>query len=162
RMFKWAAGRKLVPLSVHQALDTVEGLRAGRSAAGETAPVKPVSQGVVDATRPHLTPQVAAMVRLQLLTGMRPGEGIVMRGIDLAVSGPVWQYRPGSDRGAHGGHKTAWRGHDRVILIGPRGQEVLRPWLRQDGGDYLFQPKEARAAFDAERRANRKTPMTPS
>jgi hypothetical protein len=28
--------------------------------------------------------------------------------------------------------------------------------------EYLFQPKEARAAFDAERRRNRKSPMTPS
>jgi integrase len=162
RLFKWAAGRKLVPLSVHQALNTVEGLRAGRSAAHETAPIKPVAQTTVDATLPHMTPQVAVMVRLQLLTGMRPGEVIVMRGIDLDVSGPVWTYRPGSDKGQHGAHKGAWRGHDRVILIGPKGQEVLRPWLRQDAGEYLFQPKEARAAFDAERKANRKSPMTPS
>src|SRR5262245_29494697 len=69
RMFKWAAGRKLVPLSVHQSLETVEGLRAGRSAARETAPVKPVAQQAVDATLPHMPPQIAAMVRLQLLTG---------------------------------------------------------------------------------------------
>jgi integrase len=162
RLFKWAAGRKLVPLSVHQALDTVEGLRVGRSKARETAPVKAVAQTVVDATLPHMTPQVAAMVRLQLLTGMRPGEVIVMKGIDLDVSGTVWTFRPGSDKGEHGAHKTAWRGHDRVILIGPKGQEMLRPWLRQDAGEYIFQPKEARAAFDAERKANRKSPMTPS
>jgi hypothetical protein len=87
---------------------------------------------------------------------------IVLRGVDLDRSGPVWTYRPGSDKGEHGAHKTAWRGHDRTILIGPKGQEVLRPWLRQNAGEYLFQPKEARAAFDAERRAKRKTPMTPS
>src|SRR5262249_37504945 len=30
RMFKWAVAKKLVPLTVHQGLQTVEGLRAGR------------------------------------------------------------------------------------------------------------------------------------
>ena len=162
RLFKWAASRKLVPLTVHQALETVEGLRAGRSKAKETAPVKPVAVDTVEATLPHMTPQIAAMVRLQLLTGMRPGEVIILRGLDLETSGKMWTYRPGSDSGPHGAHKTAWRGQDRVILIGPRGQEVLRPWLRLNLNEYLFQPKEARAAFDAERRRNRKTPMTPS
>ena len=84
-----------------------------------------------------------------------------MRGIDLDASGPVWAYRPGSDQG------RARRAQDRLARARPRrpdraaGQEVLRPWLRQDPGEYLFQPKEARAAFDAERRANRKSPMTP-
>ncbi len=162
RLFKWAALRKLVPLAVHQQLLTVEGLRAGRSQAKETAPVRPVPLDAVDATVPHMPGAVAAMVRLELLTGMRPGEVIVMRGIDLEMAGPVWTYRPGSDRGPHGAHKTAWRGHGRVVLIGPRGQEVLRPWLRLNLNEYLFQPKEARAAFDAERRRNRKSPMTPS
>jgi len=144
-----------------QDLGAVEGLRAGRTGARESAPVRPVPGDVVEATLPFMTPQVAAMVRLQLLTGMRPGEVIAMRGIDLDTSGPVWAYRPGSDREPHGAHKTAWRGHGRVVLIGPRGQEVLRPWLRLNIVEHLFQPREARAAFDAERRRNRKTPMTP-
>jgi integrase len=162
RMFKWAASHKLVPLTVHQEMATVEGLRAGRSQARETAPIKAVALETVDATLPHMTSQVAGMVRLQLCTGMRPGEVIVMRGIDLETSGKVWTYRPGSDRGPHGAHKTAWRGQDRIVNIGPQGQEILRPWLRLNLNEYLFQPKESRAAFDAERRRNRKTPMTPS
>src|SRR5262249_45494615 len=57
---------------------------------------------------------------------------------------------------------NAYRGQDRVIPIGPRGQEVLRPWLRLNLQEYLFQPREARAWWDAERRKKRKTPMTPS
>src|SRR5207237_1028218 len=59
-------------------------------------------------------------------------------------------------------HKNSYRGQDRIIPIGPRGQEVLRPWLRLNLNEYLFQPAEARAAFDAERRRNRKSPVTPS
>jgi integrase len=162
RLFRWAAARKLVPLSVHESLGTVEGLRAGRSAARETAPVRPVAEAVVEATLPCMRPQVVAMVRLQQLTGMRPGEVVVMRGIDLEMSGPVWRYRPGSDQGPHGQHKTAHRGQARVILIGPRAQEVLRPWLRLNLQEYLFQPREAVAQYRAELRRKRKSPLTPS
>jgi integrase len=162
RLFRWAASKKLVPLSVHQGLATIEGLRAGRSEARETEPVRPVAEHVVEATLPHVQPQVATMARLQLLTGMRPGEVVVMRGMDLETTGKVWAYRPGSDAGPHGKHKTAYRGQARVILIGPRAQEVLRPWLRLNLREYLFQPREAMAQYRAELRRNRKTPLTPS
>jgi site-specific recombinase XerD len=162
RLFRWAAAKKLAPAGVFHELSVVEGLRAGRSAARETPPVRPVPDTVVETTLPFLQPQVAAMVQLQRLTGMRPGEVLVIRGIDLEMDGPVWRYRPGSDRGLHGAHKNAYRGHDRVIAIGPRGQEVLRAWLRADTSEFLFQPREAEAWRDAERRKSRKTPMTPS
>jgi integrase len=162
RLFRWGATKKLVTAGVYHDLMTLPGLRASRSAARETEPVRPVADATVGATLPHLRPQVAAMVRLQRLTGMRPGEILIMRGIDLETGGKVWLYRPGSDRGPHGTHKNAYRGQDRVIPIGPRGQEVLRPWLRLNLSEYLFQPVEARAAWDAERRRKRKTPMTPS
>jgi integrase len=161
RLFRWAAAKKLVPASVHENLATVEGLRAGRSGARETAPVRPVAEHVVAATLPHLRPQVAAMVRLQLLTGMRPGEVVVLRGMDLEMTSKVWSYRPGSDAGPHGKHKTAHRGQGRVILIGPRAQEILRPWLRLNLQEYLFQPREAMAQYRAELRQKRKTPLTP-
>jgi integrase len=162
RLFRWGASKKLVPLSVHESLATVGGLRAGRSAARETAPVRPVAEPVVALTIPYLRPQVAAMVRLQLLTGMRPGEVVVMRGMDLEMTGTVWTYRPGSDAGPHGKHKTAHRGQSRVIHIGPRAQEVLRPWLRLNLQEYLFQPREAMEQYRAELRRNRKSPLTPS
>jgi integrase len=162
RLFRWGASKKLVPLSTYQILTTVEGLRAGRSDAKETDPVRPVAQNIVDATLPFLSAQLAAMVRLQFLTGMRPGEVTIMRTIDLETGSKVWAYRPGSDRGPHGTHKTAYRGQDRFILIGPRAQEVLRPWLRLNIQEYLCQPCEAMETLRARRRGERKTPMTPS
>jgi len=161
RMFRWAAAKKHLPPTIFQSLAMVEGLRAGRSGARETAPVKPVAQGPVDDTLPFLTPQVATMVRLELLTGMRPGEVTIMRSMDLEMTGNVWAYRPGSDQ-PHGAHKTAYRGQTRTILLGPRAQQVLRPWLRLNLQEYLFQPKEAMKALNAQRRMNRKTPVTPS
>jgi hypothetical protein len=40
-MFRWAVSLEMLPPSIHHALATVPGLRAGRSAAKETAPVSP-------------------------------------------------------------------------------------------------------------------------
>jgi len=50
----------------------------------------------------------------------------------------------------------------KLLPIGPKGQEILRPWLRENKDEFLFQPSEARRDQNAERRKKRKTPMTPS
>ncbi len=122
RAFKWGVSKELVPPPVHQALKTVEGLKKGRCEAKESEPVLPVEVSLVEKTLPHLLAPVAAMVRLQLLTGMRPGEACVLRPCDLDTTGPVWLYRPPQ-------HKTAHKGKPRVVAIGPKAQEVLRPYL---------------------------------
>ena len=96
-----------------------------------------VSVAVVKATLPHLTAPLAAMVKLQLLTGARPGEIASLRPRDVDRSDPAsWVYRPGS-------HKTEHHGRDRVIVLGPRAQKVLRPWLDRDPDMNCFRPAEA-------------------
>jgi integrase len=162
RMFRWAAEEELLPGSVYDNLAKVTSLRKGKCDARESERVRPVCDEVVDATLPFLHPMLRAMVELQRLTGMRPGEVCRLRGMDLEASGPVWVYRPGSDQGAEGEHKTAHHGHERTILLGPRAQEVVKPWLKTDLTAYLFSPKEAEALRNAVRRQNRKSPMTPS
>jgi hypothetical protein len=57
----------------------VSGLQRCRCDARETDAVKPVPDHVVDATVPYLSPTVRAMVDLQPLTGMRPGELCMLR-----------------------------------------------------------------------------------
>src|SRR5262249_47975153 len=69
RAFKWGVANELIPPSVLHALQSVSGLQRGRTEARETAPVGPVHPAVVEATLPELNRHVAAMVRLQLLTG---------------------------------------------------------------------------------------------
>jgi integrase len=155
RLFKWAASEELVPAAVYQALKTVSGLPKGRSEARERDPIKPVPDALVDAIRPHVARQVWAMIQLQRLSGMRPGEVVLMRGCDLDRGGEVWSYTPGQ-------HKTEHRGRSRRIALGPRAQEVLRPWLRADSMEYLFMPREAMAEFRAEQRRRRRTPLYPS
>jgi integrase len=123
RVFKWAASEEMVPAPVHQALATVGGLQRGRTSARETAPVKPVAVALVDATLPHLPAFVASMVQVELFTGMRPAEVCNLRLAEIDRTGNVWVYRPAN-------HKTAWRGKERVVPIGPRAQEVLRGYIR--------------------------------
>jgi integrase len=155
RLFKWAAAKRIVPATVFHELQTVEGLRAGRSAAKETKPVGPVRLPVVQSTLPFMPDTVADMVRLQMLTGMRSGELVTMRPIDLEMSGAVWHYKPAQ-------HKTAHHGHERVIAIGPQGQTILRRYLKTDLQAPLFSPRESMERFREQQRKERKTKVQPS
>lgn len=126
RMFKWGVSRELVPVAIHQALVTVSWLRKGKTEAKDYAPVGAVSDDVMEATLRHVVYEpVKAMIRFQRLVGCRPGELFSMRCGDIdrsKESEGVWIYRPES-------HKTEHHGKSRVIVIGPRAQEILRPFL---------------------------------
>jgi integrase len=163
RMFRWAAGEELLPGSVYENHRSVAGLRAGKTAARETQKDRPVPTDQLDATLPNLSRVVRAMVQFELLTGCRPDEVCRLRPLDVDMRNPTcWVYRPGSDHGQHGQHKTALHGHDHLVLIGPRAQLVLRPYLGTNPAAYCFNPADGEDARDAERRENRKTPLYPS
>ncbi|QDV77051.1 tyrosine-type recombinase/integrase [Botrimarina mediterranea] len=153
RAFRWAAGEELIPACVPAALVMVPGLRAGRTTARETAPVLPVADAVIAATLPKLPSVVADMVRLQRLTGMRPGEVCDLRPCDLDRSGEVWNYRPES-------HKTQHHGRERVVFIGPKAQGVLLKYLARGATTHCFRPCDSEAKRRAELHAARTTPMS--
>jgi integrase len=155
RLFKWAVAEELIPPSVAHGLAALAGLRKGRSEARESKPVRPVADSVVDATLPYLPTVIAEMVRLQRLTGTRPAEVCAIRPCDVDTTGDVWTYRPQS-------HKTEHHGCDRIIFIGPKAQEILRPYLLRDKTAYCFVPAESERKRNTLRRENRRSPMTPS
>jgi integrase len=155
QMFKWAVENEMVPPSVHHGLKAVSGLRKGRTDVRESEPVKRVPDHLVDAIRPYVSRQVWAMVELQRLTGMRPGEVTIMRTIDVDTSGRVWIYTPET-------HKTEHHDRERKIYIGPQAQSILRPWLRTELTAYLFSPREALAERSTRLRAARKSKVQPS
>lgn len=154
RVFKWGASQELLPVTIHQALATVPGLRKGRSDAREAQPVQPVAIDVVDATLPYLPVIVADMVRLHRLIGARPAEVCIIRPCDVDTSGAVWTYRPES-------HKTEHHGHQRVIMIGPKAQNVLRPYLLRDKTRYCFVPVEGERRRRADLHERRLSPVRP-
>jgi integrase len=152
RVFRWAVSEELAPATLVDALSTVAGLEAGRTSAPETVPVDPVSDQVVSETLPHLSGVVADMVRFQRLTGCRPGEVRQLRPMDVDRSQVVWQYRPAS-------HKTQHHGIKRVIFVGPKAQEVLRPYLLRAADAYCFSPAESKKQSQEAPHAARKTPL---
>jgi len=155
-VFRWAVEHELVPVAVYQALATVAGLPRGRSEARERPPVRPVPQEHVEAVLPRVSPTVATMIRVQQLAGMRPQEVILMRAVDIDRTDPAcWAYRPHR-------YKSEHRDRDRVIFLGPRCQELLRPYLDYDPAGYLFSPRRAEAQRRAELGARRKRPLTPA
>jgi integrase len=156
RMFRWAAEEQIVSGSVHAELKAVTGLRRGKSEARETARVMPAKPEHVEAALPFMCSPVQGMVRFQQLTGCRPAEACRLRAVDIDMGDPTcWVYRPGSDQGPHGEHKTAHHGHDRLVLIGPRAQEVVRAHLKTDLHAYLFCPRDATRERNEKVRARR-------
>lgn len=140
-VFGWAVSMDLVPAPTWQALKSLPALRRGQGTAIENVPVKPANLRDVAKVLRVAPPQIGALIRLQWLTGARPGEVVQLRLGDIDRTGTVWIYRPGS-------HKTEHHGINREILLGPRAQAVLAPFLRADPGAYLF-------------RTTRDEPMTP-
>ncbi|MCL2648466.1 MAG: site-specific integrase [Phycisphaerales bacterium] len=141
-VFKWGVENEMVSPVVLDALRAVAPLKQGRCEVRESEPVKPVEQELVNAVEPFVASQVWAMIRLQLLTAMRPGEVVTMRRGELDRSGKVWVYTPPA-------HKTAHRGHRRRIYLGPQAQATVLPFLARPDDAYLFSPIEA----EKERRA---------
>jgi integrase len=137
RMYKRSASLELISETTYRALTTVDGLREGRSAAKEYEPVKPVEEKLIDRIIPYASRVVGAMMKLHLLTGMRSSELCTMRQCDIDVSDKeVWLYRPSQ-------HKNLWRKKPRIIPIGPKGQETLKPFLSRPLDEYIFNPNEA-------------------
>ncbi len=154
RMFRWAVGEQLLPVETYQTLAVVPGLRAGRTDARECEPVMPVDDATVEATLPHLPSEVLRdMVRLQRLTGCRPAELCSMRPADIDRTGEVWQYRPKS-------HKTAYRGRERIIFVGPQGQAILLRYLARDAEAFCFAPCDSEAKRRAAVHTVRVTPLS--
>jgi integrase len=155
-MFKWASSHELVPVSVYHALNTIEPLKRGRTIAREGKRVLPAPMELVDGCRPFLSRQVNGLIDLQLLTGARCGELVIMRPIDIDMTSKdgVWRYRPAT-------HKTEHFGKERVIYLGPRAQEVILPFLAERRTDqYIFSPAEAEQERRAKLTAARKTPLS--
>lgn len=133
RMYRWGTAEQLVSAATWSALRALPWLKAGRTKARDPDPIKPVDDKVVDDTLVELGPIVKAMVELQRATGMRPNEVCQLRRMDLDRSGDVWRYVPQE-------HKTQHHGKQRVILIGPKGQAVLLPFLVRPADEYCFRP----------------------
>lgn len=150
RVLKWAANEEppLVADAVPVALALLKPLARNRSEAREAEKVEPVPDEVVKATLPHLTDLVGDMVRLALLTGLRPGELCGLEWPMIDEGGELWRVE-------FKHHKTAHHGHRRVVILGPESQEILGRHRHEKGG-VVFRPY---LSLDRRRRPNRRAGM---
>jgi integrase len=145
QLFRWAVSAELVPAERSHAMDCVRSLEFGETEARESEPRGPVPDDVVDATLPHLTDEMADLVRVCRLLGARPSEVARMTMDQIRDRDrPVWTYVPRV-------HKTRRKGKARFIPIGPRAQEII---LRHAAGraesETVFTPQRSvrRSASD--------------
>ena len=136
RVFKWGVSMELISPSVFHGICSLEGLKFGRSKARESGPVQAVSDDQIELVVNIASPQIRAMILLQRYTGMRPGEVVIMRPCDIETGESPWLYEPHT-------HKNKYRGHRREVYLGPKSQELLKPFLDRDPNAFLFSPYEA-------------------
>lgn len=155
RVFNWAVSESKLRPEVGYALSSVKNLPFGRGGAKETEDVEAVVKADIDAVLPHVSRQVAAMIRLQELTGMRPGEVVIMRMADIDMNETPWVYIPTQ-------HKTKHLGKERFIGIGPQGRAILRGFFKLDREAFLFDPRDADVEHRDGKARARKSKVSPS
>lgn len=163
--FRLAAEHGAVPADRWQALRAVRMLARGRSPfAGVQPPrdgqeVLPVPQADLEVTLRHVSPTIAAMIKLQLATAMRPGEVVKLRPRYIAPTKAkgVFCYHVPPDA-----NKTAHHEIERVVFLGPKAMAVLTPMLPTDPDAFVFSPRAAVDAHHAQRTIARRTPRQPS
>jgi integrase len=160
RAARWGAKSQRVKLEVCQLIELANvpkgwGRRSKKVLAADPALVAKVL--------PFLTPPVRAIAELQILTGSRQGGLIRLRPrdiyrtgkqelpglgvVDLDVAG-VWVGIPVS-------HKKEWRDKPRWVVLGPRAQAVIEPFLQGDPESYCFRPEESVRALRERQRQDR-------
>ncbi len=131
---RWGVALELVDDRVLYRLEQLQPLKLRPE---DRANVRPVPDAHIEAIEPHVSPQVMALVRLLRVTGARPGELVRLTPGDIEQrDAELWTI-------ALDDHKNAHRGQVRRIHVGPRGIEVIRPFLEgREDSKPLFSARE--------------------
>lgn len=133
--FRWGVAQDLVPPDVFERIRHVENLQRGRTKAPDYPKVTSAPVADVMATLPHLSNHPArqevlsAMVRAHLLIGCRPHELCEMTAEAIDTSAAEWCYRYVAHKNQHRDGQE----QPKLIWIGPRSQEIIRPYLTAAG-----------------------------
>ena len=159
-MFRWGVEEELVHEGTWGALKAVKSLPAGYPGTFEGDRVDYVPDWVVTATLPFMVPVLQAMVQIQGMLAMRPEEvckmtvGSIDRSREKETG--LWYYTP-----AH--HKTEAHIGKKVLPLGKPEQKLIAPYLEGKSPDNaVFSPIQAMKERNAEKRAKRKSKVTPS
>ncbi len=130
-IYRWAVRQEWVGGDVLGRLQAAGGLRKRRSKAREPRRVRPVAEGLLEATTPELSPTLRAMVAAQLHGGMRPGEVCSLTPAEVDRSRVPWRYCPAGWKTEHHAADGVEAGDEgaREVWFGPRARDVLGPLL---------------------------------
>ena len=158
-VFSWGVGEEYVNSNTAATLKAVKPLPECYPGTFDNPEREDVPDDVIRRTLPFLPPLLMAMIQVQRMTGCRPSEIFNMKAgeIDRKSDPDLWLYRP-----AH--HKTEKKTkRKKVVPLGKPEQELIAPYLEgKTGGEAIFSPRRAMQERTAERRANRKSKLTPS
>jgi integrase len=140
RMFRWGMKMGKVSAAAAGGVRVVENVGGDHPDVRHTEPKTGVAWEVVERTLAKCDPALADMIRVQWHTGMRPGEVVSMKAMELTVKGDVTLYQPPW-------HKTAWRGKKsvRVIALGPKSMEVVAKYVSTKPAEPMFRCPDGRA-----------------
>jgi integrase len=161
--FDHARERGKVSREVVADLKSVKRLRKGRTEAKASKRIKSAPKDAVVEARKILPAPVLAIIDLLEITGMRPNEPCIMRGCDLVTNSEgaagLWEYRPSRHKLEHLGDDDE---SEKIVFLGERAQNIIRPFLVTDTTAYLFSPAAAQAQRLEDRHKARKTKLYPS
>lgn len=146
RFLRWLVCEEQFPAERLQSIKALPRISASRVAKESFLPV---SWDLVDATCSDLCYAVRGLVYFLWWTGARPSEACQVAAESINRDGRlkladgtverlsgVWIFSPKA-------HKTRARGHERYVLIGPKAQAMLAPYLQGSGS--AFRPADVRA-----------------
>ncbi|HZN37551.1 MAG TPA: tyrosine-type recombinase/integrase [Planctomycetota bacterium] len=154
-MLRWGESRGLVPKPVWLDCASLSNLKPGQCS-GRPEHGKRARRAVpvedIELVAAHCCSQVAAMMRLQLKTSMRPGDVCLMRWADINKNGPngTWIYTVEGAKTEHLGHVTRY-------LLGKEAQAILERFPALPKA-FIFSPAKRMADRHAAGR-RRKQPM---
>ena len=124
QMFYWGCDEEIIPAEIGGALRMARDLQRGKTSAVDYDDIQPVEDAIVEKTLPYLSQQFQDMVRVQRRISGRPQDIFNMRLCDIDMTGDVWKYTPFT-------HKTKSRGKTRELPIGPKAQQILKPYIER-------------------------------
>lgn len=147
RFVSWCVEQGLSEPEQLVSVKAVRKLRRGRYGVRESVPVRSPELDAVELALPMMPAPLRAMMRLIMLTGMRPGEARIMRACDLELMHHQGErllcYTPSR-------HKTAHLGKRRRVFIAGEGMQLVNRRISTLIGSSLFEPNTAGYLFSPE------------
>ena len=131
RVFKYAVENEMIEADVLTRLQALAPLLAGRTKAKDNPPRHAVDQDKIDAVRELVSPLIKDLVDLQLLTGARSGELLMLTTRMIDLTGDVWKAELDD-------HKCVHHGQRRVLHFGPQAKMILNKYVSADRDRRLF------------------------